>query len=287
MSREAFLSDPRVALGLLDGAGGLLLWPLLTSLSAAREHVLLGRSGEPRTRRTGWAWPTGWWLGGRWWRSRCDWLIAWLGFAPAGRGGGEALAELSLEQAAARLDDCSRTESGLFDTPEHRALVEKMAERLSRRAAAGSPPSRSNGRPGPGRPRQGGTRGIGGAVTEQLAAAGVVVAAAFSRERTPRTSCGTGASGLAGGSACTSRPGRPDACGRLVSDVLDRYGRLDYLVSNAGAVAEQRYGEITAGDWDRQLAVNLSAAFFLARRHWGTWSPAGSGASLMSARSPP
>src|SRR5258708_9210750 len=42
MAADAFLSDPRVSLGLLDGAGGLVLWPLLTSLSAAKEHLLLG-----------------------------------------------------------------------------------------------------------------------------------------------------------------------------------------------------------------------------------------------------
>jgi Acyl-CoA dehydrogenase, C-terminal domain len=38
-----------------------------------------------------------------------------------------------VEQAAAMLDECSRAESELFDTPEHRVL----AERLSRRLAAG------------------------------------------------------------------------------------------------------------------------------------------------------
>ena len=42
MAEDTFLSDPRVSLGLLDGAGGLVLWPLLTSLSAAKEHLLLG-----------------------------------------------------------------------------------------------------------------------------------------------------------------------------------------------------------------------------------------------------
>ena len=42
MAQDAFLSDPRVSLGLLDGAGGIVLWPLLTSLSAAKEHLLLG-----------------------------------------------------------------------------------------------------------------------------------------------------------------------------------------------------------------------------------------------------
>src|ERR1700741_2148200 len=46
MAQDAFLSDPRVSLGLLDGAGGIVLWPLLTSLSAAKEHLLLGDRGS-------------------------------------------------------------------------------------------------------------------------------------------------------------------------------------------------------------------------------------------------
>jgi acetoacetyl-CoA reductase/3-oxoacyl-[acyl-carrier protein] reductase len=124
----------------------------------------------------------------------------------------------------------------------------------------------------------GGTRGIGRAVTEGLAAAGTAVAAAFARD--------------AGAAArlrdCCERSGRPvtlhqadvsdpDACGRLVSDVLARYGRLDYLVNNAGAVTEQRYGEITAADWHQQIAVNLSAAFFLTQAALGPMAERGFG----------
>ena len=57
--------------------------------------------------------------------------------------------------------------------------------------------------------------------------------------------------------------GDPDACRRLVDEVLDSHGRLDYRVNNAGAVTEHRYGDITTDDWQRHLAVNLSASFFL------------------------
>jgi NAD(P)-dependent dehydrogenase (short-subunit alcohol dehydrogenase family) len=112
----------------------------------------------------------------------------------------------------------------------------------------------------------GGTRGIGRSVTERLAASGTAVAAAFARD----------AEAAARLRECSERSGwqvsihqadvsDPDACKCLVSDVLARYGRLDHLVNNAGAVTELRYGDITADEWDRQIAVNLSAAFFLAQ----------------------
>jgi NAD(P)-dependent dehydrogenase (short-subunit alcohol dehydrogenase family) len=110
----------------------------------------------------------------------------------------------------------------------------------------------------------GGTRGIGGAITEQLAADGTVVAAAFTRDAAAadqlRDRCQR-----SGGQVSLHQAdvADPDACGGLVNEVLARYGRLDYLVNNAGAVFEQRYGDVTAADWQRHIAVNLSAAFFL------------------------
>nr|MDT0665508.1 SDR family NAD(P)-dependent oxidoreductase [Micromonospora sp. DSM 115978] len=110
----------------------------------------------------------------------------------------------------------------------------------------------------------GGTRGIGRAVTERLTGAGVRVAAAFAQdveagvvvqERSAKT----------GGHVTLHQAdvADPDACRRLVGDVLDQHGRLDYLVNNAGTVVEKRYRDVTVDDWQRHLAVNLSAAFFL------------------------
>ena len=59
--------------------------------------------------------------------------------------------------------------------------------------------------------------------------------------------------------------GEPTSCQRLVDEVLEQHGRLDYLVNNAGTVNEQRLSDVTPEDWHRQLAVNLSAAFFLSQ----------------------
>jgi acetoacetyl-CoA reductase/3-oxoacyl-[acyl-carrier protein] reductase len=56
--------------------------------------------------------------------------------------------------------------------------------------------------------------------------------------------------------------GRRRSARQLVADVLEAHGRLNYLVNNAGMVIEQRLSEVSAEDWHRQLAVNLSSAFF-------------------------
>jgi enoyl-CoA hydratase len=133
MADDAFLSDPRVSLGLLDGAGGLLLWPLLTSLSAAREYLLLGdRVTAAEARRLG--------LANR--------VVAGPGVLTEAMGLAQRLAELPgsavrelrrllnipVEQAAAALADSSKAEYGLFDTPEHHVLAERLADRLAARS---------------------------------------------------------------------------------------------------------------------------------------------------------
>jgi acetoacetyl-CoA reductase/3-oxoacyl-[acyl-carrier protein] reductase len=110
----------------------------------------------------------------------------------------------------------------------------------------------------------GGTRGIGRAVTERLAGAGVAVAASFVHDTRAAAELSDYAKREGWPvSVHQADAADPEICGRLVGDVLARYGRLDYLVNNAGLVTEQRYRDITADDWHRQLAVNLSAAFFL------------------------
>ncbi|HEY0808324.1 MAG TPA: 3-oxoacyl-ACP reductase FabG [Pseudonocardiaceae bacterium] len=110
----------------------------------------------------------------------------------------------------------------------------------------------------------GGTRGLGLAVTQRLADAGVQVAAAYARDDAAAEAL-RGRSERCGVAVSLHRAdvADPAACGALVAEVLGRHGRLDYLINNAGMVVEQRLAEITTADWQRQVAVNLSAAFFL------------------------
>lgn len=108
----------------------------------------------------------------------------------------------------------------------------------------------------------GGTRGIGAAITRILAESGASVAAGYSKGR----ECAeTFANDMAAkGATISIHQGRVDDvddCNRVVAEVLERFGRVDYLVNNAGITIDKTVRKMTVDDWRQVLSVNLSGAF--------------------------
>ena len=52
-----------------------------------------------------------------------------------------------------------------------------------------------------------------------------------------------------------------EACGRLVEDVIARYGHVDILVNNAGITRDNLILRMSEEEYDRVLDVNLKGAF--------------------------
>ena len=50
---------------------------------------------------------------------------------------------------------------------------------------------------------------------------------------------------------------------RMVEEPYRRWGRLDVLFNNAGVIRLQPMLDVTEAEWDRVIAVNLKAAFFV------------------------
>jgi 3-oxoacyl-[acyl-carrier protein] reductase len=107
----------------------------------------------------------------------------------------------------------------------------------------------------------GATRGIGLAVASALRAAG---AAVFISGRT-EGSVASARERIGGGDNCRgaardlATPGSAEA---LVADTIAAFGGLDILINNAGAVSTAPIDELEPEEWNRILAVNLSAPFF-------------------------
>jgi 3-oxoacyl-[acyl-carrier protein] reductase len=55
------------------------------------------------------------------------------------------------------------------------------------------------------------------------------------------------------------------ACDALIGAVIDRFGRLDVLVNNAGITRDGLLVRMSDDDWDAVIATNLSGAFFMTR----------------------
>ncbi len=108
----------------------------------------------------------------------------------------------------------------------------------------------------------GAAQGIGKAIAAQLARDGYGVLIADLRLDAAQA---TAAELLASGwqvAACQVDVVDPEACGRMVAAAVERFGRLDVLVNNAGISKPGPSLEVTPEDWQRMIAVQLNGAFF-------------------------
>ncbi|HEY1669043.1 MAG TPA: glucose 1-dehydrogenase [Trebonia sp.] len=112
----------------------------------------------------------------------------------------------------------------------------------------------------------GASRGIGRAVATRLAAAGATVVVGFRGD--PVAARQVAASVVArGGAAEAVRLEVTDAgqAARVVADVVQRHGRLDVLVNNAGILPRKGFLDIELEEWEAVLRTNLTGAFILSQ----------------------
>jgi C-7 ketoreductase len=106
----------------------------------------------------------------------------------------------------------------------------------------------------------GGGSGIGAATARLLAERGLTVALVARRRETLEE-----VARELGGRALVFTDDLADeaAPARIVGDVLERTGRLDVIVNNAAAYSLKPFPEFDVDDFDRHMAVNVRAPYFL------------------------
>jgi acetoacetyl-CoA reductase len=110
----------------------------------------------------------------------------------------------------------------------------------------------------------GGTRGIGRAIAMNLAAAGVRVCAGYQ-------SNGEAAEALRESAAAAGyvlsvhqmEVGEPTDCVRFVNEALESYGRIDYLINNAGINIDRTVRRMTIDEWHAVMRINISGCFYM------------------------
>jgi len=108
----------------------------------------------------------------------------------------------------------------------------------------------------------GASRGIGRAIAQRLAAQGALVVAAARGENAKAVAGEISASGGKAESVSLDVTER-DAAAQFVAAALERHGRIDVLVNNAGITRDQLLLRMKPDDWDAVIATNLTAAFAL------------------------
>jgi NAD(P)-dependent dehydrogenase (short-subunit alcohol dehydrogenase family) len=106
----------------------------------------------------------------------------------------------------------------------------------------------------------GATSGIGDAVARRFAEAGAtLVLSGRNAERGEALARDIGAHFMAGDLT------DPAFADRLVAETVDRHGRIDVLVNNAGIVYRRTVADMSDEEWRETMAVNVHAVFFLCR----------------------
>ena len=112
----------------------------------------------------------------------------------------------------------------------------------------------------------GGTRGIGAAISTHLAQHGARIAAVYNRNVQAADAFAKEVSnkGLSV-SLHQADVGNPGDCQRVVHEVLRQYGRIDYLVNNAGVTHDRTAMKMSPLQWEQVIRVNLSGPFYMSQ----------------------
>jgi 3-oxoacyl-[acyl-carrier protein] reductase len=110
----------------------------------------------------------------------------------------------------------------------------------------------------------GASRGIGRAIACTLAAQGATVVAAARGDHANEVVAALAAEGHRV-EAATLDVTDAAAVEKLPGEIVQRHGRIDILVSNAGIARDQLLMRMKRADWDAVIGTNLTATFSLAQ----------------------
>jgi len=111
-----------------------------------------------------------------------------------------------------------------------------------------------------------GGRRIGAAVATKLARAGSDVGMVYFSSRAEADETAQSVEELGRRAVLLQADLRePEACERVVEDLVEALGRIDILINMASIYRSRPIDEISLGDWDTQLAIDLRSAWLCAR----------------------
>ena len=119
----------------------------------------------------------------------------------------------------------------------------------------------------------GGTRGLGRAFSECAAGAGATVVL----NSTSDDDGGSTRAIIEAGGEASHLPGLVEEPDALIETIIDRFGRIDAVIHNAGFVRDKTLRKMNDAQWDEVMAVHLTASFKLSRAAWSHFEEQGGG----------
>lgn len=111
----------------------------------------------------------------------------------------------------------------------------------------------------------GGSRGIGRAITLALARQGADVVACYRQHSAAVESLAREAGDLGNVELVQADVCREEDVARLLGRCRERFGRLDIVVNNAGAISHAPLSDLPPAEWHRMLDTNLTSIYLVLR----------------------
>jgi NAD(P)-dependent dehydrogenase (short-subunit alcohol dehydrogenase family) len=110
-------------------------------------------------------------------------------------------------------------------------------------------------------------RGIGRAIAEELGAGGarVVVNYATSKAAADELAGQLHSHGSPEAVAIQADVSDSEQAARLIDATIERFGRIDVLVNNAGITIDRSLKNLSIADWDKVIQTNLNSHFYTIR----------------------
>jgi NAD(P)-dependent dehydrogenase (short-subunit alcohol dehydrogenase family) len=107
-------------------------------------------------------------------------------------------------------------------------------------------------------------RGIGRAIAEELSAGGARVVVNYSNSKGPAEEVVSSLSKNGSENAIAIQADVSDAeqAARLIEETVERFGRIDVLVNNAGITIDKTMKKLTTDEWDKVVQVDLNSCYY-------------------------
>ncbi len=107
-------------------------------------------------------------------------------------------------------------------------------------------------------------RGIGRAIAEELSAGGARVVVNYSNSKGPAEEVVDSLSQNGSGNAIAIQADVSDAeqAAKLIEETVERFGRIDVLVNNAGITIDKTMKKLTTDEWDKVVQVDLNSCYY-------------------------